>query len=165
MRYLKWFLPLSVAAFPYICLAGLYIARVQFLIPGHPFVPIGLIWLGGLAAALAVLLTRKHWTACELALANRFVKLAHIPAYVFWFAAGILFLFFMGAPLAFFMDVMALSLSGLIGLAAVLRCREEERLAGKAAVLHGVLQFVFCADVFSAIWVYIKIRKEKERLL
>ncbi len=46
--------------------------------------------------------------------------------------------------------------------AAVVRCRVEGRLTAKAAVVNGILQFVFCADVFSAIWVY---RNTKEAFL
>lgn len=119
----------------------------------------GLLWLAGLAAGLAVLLARNRWTVRELARVNLFIKLVHIPAYVFWFAAGILFFLFMGAPLAFFMDVMAISLSGLVGLAAVTRCKKEGVLTGKQAVIHGILQFIFCADVVSAIILYRKTRE------
>lgn len=42
----------------------------------------------------------------------------------------------------------------------MLRCRAEGRLTTKAAVLNGILQFIFCADVFSAVWVY---QKSKEK--
>ena len=160
MKYLKWLPPLYVTAFPYLCLWDLYAA--QAALRENPFARIGLFWLAGLAAALSVLLTRKHWTARELALANMLIKLTHILAYMFWFAAGILFFLFMGAPLAFFMDVLAISLSGLIGLAAVLNCGREGRLPAGKALLHGVLQFIFCADVVSAILVYRKARNNKE---
>ncbi len=157
MKYLKWLSPLYVAAFPYLCLWGIYGA--QAVLHGNPFVWMGLLWLAGLAAGLAVLLARNRWTVRELARVNLFIKLVHIPAYVFWFAAGILFFLFMGAPLAFFMDVMAISLSGLVGLAAVTRCKKEGVLTGKQAVIHGILQFIFCADVVSAIILYRKTRE------
>lgn len=154
----KWLLSLLVAVFPYFCLMGLYHDGVRALFP-NPFILIELFWLAELVLALAVLFTRKGWTVRELALANMLVKLVHIPAYVFWFAAGILFFLFMGAPLAFMMDAMAISLSGLVGLGAVLRCKKEGILTGKQTVIHGILQFVFCADVVSAIILY---RKTKE---
>ena len=57
---------------------------------------------------------------------------------------------------------MTIALSGLVGLAAVLRCRMEGRLTARAAIVNGILQFVFCADVISAIWVY---RNTKEAFL
>ena len=62
------------------------------------------------------------------------------------------------------MDAMAIDLSGLVGLAAVLRCRTEGRLTRKAAILNGILQFVFCADVCSAVWVFYKSGKREEFL-
>ena len=174
MKYLKWLLLLPVAVYPYIYFV--------VIMPGLPedienilrwlvntldlniWSFIGLTWLVGLAGALLIFLSRKHWTARELALANMLIKLIHIPSYMFWFIFGIAMILFMGPVWAFLMDAMTIALSGLAGLAAVLRCRAEGRLTTGAAVVSGILQFVFCADVFSAIWVYIKSRKEKERL-
>lgn len=156
MKHLKWLLLLYVMGFPYLCFWGLY--GGQAALHGNPFVLIGLLWLAGLGAALAVLLSRKGRTARELALAGLLIKLAHIPSYVFWFAAGLLFFLFMGAPLAFLMDVMAISLSGLIGLAAVFQCKKEGILNGKQVFIHGILQFMFCADVISAVLLYRKAR-------
>lgn len=46
----------------------------------------------------------------------------------------------------------------------MLRYWAEGKLTRKAAVVNGILQFVFCADVFSAVWIYGKSRKEKESL-
>lgn len=165
MKRLKWVLPLYVAVFPYLCLAALYVDPLREIFPGHPFRLVGIFWLVGLAAVLAFFLTRNRWTARELALANLLIKLTHILAYVFWFAAGILFFLFMGAPLAFIMDVLAISLSGLVGLAAVLNCRKKGCLSNGKAVLHAILQFIFCADVFSAILVYRNSRNSREAKL
>ncbi len=162
MRHLNWIPPLYIGAFPYVCLAALYVEPLRDIFPRHPFRLVGIAWALGLAAALVVLFTRNRWTGRELARASMLIKLVHIPAYAVWFAVGILLFLFMGAPLAFVMDVMAIILSGIVGLAAVLRCRRERRLATKAAVVNGVLQFVFCADVFSAVWVY---RNTKEDFL
>ena len=65
-------------------------------------------------------------------------------------------------PHVWLLDVLAIFLSGLVGLAAVLRCRAEGRLTDKAAIVNGIFQFVFCADIISAIWVY---RNTKEAFL
>lgn len=148
---------LPVAAFPYA-----YFMNACLGFPLDSGGVIGLGWLAGLAAAVLAALARSCWTGRELALANMLVKLLQIPAYGLWFAVGLAMFLFMGPVLAFLMDVLAILLTGLVGLAAVLRCRKEEKLGRKAAVIHGILQFVFCADVFSAVWVYIKSRKEKE---
>lgn len=156
---------LSVAAFPYLYIAELYSAYVIGGAARAPIDPALLVWLfrlAGLAAALALFFTRSRWKGRELALAGMLIKLVQIPAYVLWFAVGMMFFLFMGPVLAFFVDMQTILLSGLVGLAAVLRCKAEGKLERKAVVIHGILQFIFCADVFSAVWVYRKSRKEKE---
>lgn len=158
---------LPVAAFPYLYIAEIYSAYAVGGSARAPIDPALLLWLfrlAALAAVLAIFFTRSRWAGRDLALAGMLVKLVQIPAYVLWFAVGMMFFLFMGPVLALFVDVQAILLSGLLGLAAVLRCKVEGKLDRKAAIVHGVLQFVFCADVFSAVWVYIKSRKEKERL-
>lgn len=124
-----------------------------------PWTAVLWFWLAALAAALALFLTRKGWSARQLARAGMWVKLVQIPAYVMWFVLGAALFLFMGPLLAFLVDAMTILLSGLIGLAAVLRCRREGILTVRQAVIHGILQFVFCADVFSAVILY---RKTKE---
>lgn len=158
---------LPVAAFPYLYIAEIYSAYAVGGSARAPIDPALLLWLfrlAALAAVLAIFFTRSRWAGRDLALAGMLVKLVQIPAYVLWFAVGMMFFLFMGPVLALFVDVQAILLSGLLGLAAVLRCRAEGKLERKDAVLHGILQFIFCADVFSAVWVYRKSRKEKERL-
>ena len=139
--------------------------------PVNPLLLIGLFWLLGLAGAVVVFwqAVRGKWEGRKLAQANMIVKLLHIGHYVtvFLFAASgalILFLFPMLAAIALVTDVMTITLSGIVGLAGVVRCRMEGRLATGAAVVNGILQFIFCADVFSAIWVFFKSRKREERL-
>ena len=137
--------------------------------PVNPLLLIGLFWLLGLAGAAVVFwqAVRGKWEGRKLALANMIIKLLHIGHYMtmFLFAASgalILFLFPMLAAIALVVDVMTIALSGTVGLAGAVRCRMEGRLTTGAAIVNGILQFVFCADVFSAVWVYIKSRKEKE---
>ncbi len=163
MKYLKWLLLLPVAAFPYGYLAELYGAYIVGGSARLPIDPSLLLWLFRLAALAVVLIiffTRDRWTGRDLALAGMLVKLVQIPAYVLWFLVGMAFFLLAGPVMAFFVDAQTILLSGLVGLAAVLRCRTEGKLERKTAVIHGILQFIFCADVFSAIWVYIKSRKE-----
>ena len=91
------------------------------------------------------------------------IKLFHIQNYIVLFlGAMLLFAIPMVPVLIWVVDVMTIALSGLVGLAAVLRCRVEGRLTNKAAAVNGILQFVFCADIISAIWVY---RNTKEAFL
>ena len=163
MKWLKWLPLLPVAAFPYmIWLVGLIEERTSI----NPVLQVALFWLLGLIGAAVVLWqsVRGDWEGRRLALASMLVKLFQVQNYVVLFLGGVgLGLLF--PPIALFLwllDVMTIFLSGLVGLAAVLRCRAEGRLTTKAMVANGMLQFVFCADVFSAIWVYRNARKNKE---
>lgn len=151
MKAVKWVPVLLVAVFPYspLCLMAW----------DGDFRTIQLFWLVGLAGAAALLFLRKNWSVRELALTNMLVKLIQIPAYLFWFGMGVLLFLFMGPVLAFVIDVMAIILTGLVGLAAVLRCRKEGFLTGGQAVLYGITQFLFCVDVVSAIILYVKTKE------
>ena len=155
MRFLKWLLLLPVVVFPY----------SFFFVPDHPsgngWIRPGRLWLVGLVCALALIVLSLWggWRARSMAMASMMVKLLQIPAYVIWFLIGVILIVFLGPILTLLVDTMAIALSGLVGLAAVVRCKQEGVLTGKQAVLYGVLQFVFCADVISAIILY---RKTKE---
>ncbi len=151
MKAVKWGPVLLVAVFPYtpFCL----------LAWNGDFRAIELFWLIGLAGAAAVFLTAKRWSPRELALASMLVKLVQIPAYVFWFVIGVGLFLFMGPLLAFVIDAMAIILTGLLGLAAVLRCRKAGVLTTGWAALCGILQFFFCVDVVSAVILFIKAKE------
>lgn len=106
---------------------------------------------------------RGKWEGRKLAFWSMMAKLIQIPNYVALFMLGGLTIAFAAvAAVVWVVDMMTIVLSGLIGLTAILRCRAEGRLTNKAALVNGVLQFVFCADIFSAIWVY---RNTKEAFL
>lgn len=100
------------------------------------------------------------WDALELLRVNMIIKLVHIPAYlfIFLFGLGTLITIFT-APISLLLmllDAMTIVLSGMIGLAGVIRGRSEKKLSTQAAVLLGFLQFIFCVDVMGAILLYRK---------
>ena len=161
---IKRILPLlPVAAFPY---ALWLVGGIEERFGLNPVLAVALLWLLGLAGAVATLWQglRGRWQGRRLALASMIIKLVQIQNYVVLFlgAAGLGLLFPAIAVFIWLFDVMTIFLSGLVGLAGVIRCRVEGRLTTKAAVVNGILQFVFCADVFSAVWVY---RNTKEVFL
>ena len=167
---LKQIVPLlPVAVFPYTIWWAVGMIGGTEPPPVNPLLFIVLFWLLGLAGAGVTLWqsVRGRWQGRRLALASMIIKLFHIQGYVALFlvalsGAFLLFLLPMLVAVVWVMDVMTIILSGLVGLAGVLRCRAEGRLTTKAAVVNGILQFVFCADVFSAIWIY---RNTKEAFL
>ena len=59
----------------------------------------------------------------------------------------------------FFFDCLTILLTGLIGLAASIRCAVEKRVSKGLCIANGILSFVFCADVVLAIIFSIKSRR------
>lgn len=160
----KVLLGIGTGLFPYSILAALWLGGqtgnpgVLLLVPAA--LTIGLVC----AVVILTLSAGRRWAAREAALLAMAVKLAQIPAYLVFFWVGlsglVMVQFAAVTVIVWVVDLFTIGISGLAGLAAVLRCRSEGRLAGKAAVLNGILQFIFCADVFSAVWVY---QKSKEK--
>lgn len=107
----------------------------------------------------------KECNPNQLALANMLLKVIQIPAYVLIFLIGsacMLTIFtFAISFFLFLLDVMSIFLSGMVGFVAVKA--NQASLSRKEFVLHGVLQFVFCADVVSAIIVFRKAVAEKRK--
>lgn len=163
----KWLPLLPVAVFPYTIWVVGDMTGVGGSAPPafSPVVLLLLFWLLGLIGGVLTLWQslRGKWEGRKLALAGMLIKLFHIQNYITLFlGAMLLFAIPMVPVLIWVVDVMTILLSGLVGLAAVVRCRAEGRLTNKAAVINGLLQFVFCADIISAIWVY---RNTKEVFL
>ena len=167
---------LTVMLYPYaylVCLAAYYFLCVRFegsdgLRAVGPRVLIVLAVFNLYAAfsviANLVAAVRGKRAAGELAKANRMIKLAHIPAYVFHFALGILGLvasvWGIGLILwAIVIDFLTIILSGTVGLSASLCARREGLLTEGESVAYAVLSFVYCADVAAAIVFCEKLKK------
>lgn len=161
MKYLKWLLIVPIAVFPYLLFLLLYggMTTERF------WATLGAMWLGSLVCAVAVFCAKRLWTARLLALTVMIVKLIHIPAYVMWFLFAMIAFLFGGPVIAFVFDVMAIILSGILGLAAVVRSHETKQLTTQQAVGYGILQFIFCGDIVSAVLVYRVSRKQKEETI
>ena len=56
-------------------------------------------------------------------------------------------------------DGLTIFLSGLIGLGGVIRAFSDKKITLKKAIIHCILQFVFCVDIISAIIIYKEIKK------
>ena len=155
MKVAKWAILLPIVLFPY----GFWVT-MWLKWPGWEDLWL-LLWPLGLAGALFIFcFSRKgEWDTRSIALANMAVKLLQIPAYVLWFILGASMFLFGFFAVSFVVDAMTIVLSGLVGLAAVLRCRKAGILTRSQAVRYGVLQFVFCVDVVSAIILYGKTKE------
>ena len=99
----------------------------------------------------------------ELLYINMIVKLIQIPAYILIFIFGLLCLFLIftvGISLVLMIfDGLAIFLTGIIGVAGIIRCLIEKKITIKTAVIYGILQFVFCIDLIASVKIYRKIKK------
>lgn len=93
---------------------------------------------------------------------NMIIKLIHIPAYLLIFIVGIfcmITIFTFGVTIVLIiLDGMTIALSGLIGFGGVIQSLREKKISVKAAIIHGILQFIYCADVISSIVIYRKVK-------
>ncbi|MBQ5592040.1 MAG: hypothetical protein IIU80_03760 [Clostridia bacterium] len=154
-----------LALAPYLGIAAMYFLSEQKILL---LVLIALI--EGLTFTLTLICVYKsqknRWDAHALAKAVMIVKLIHIPAYVMNFVFACLCLMmlftFPGALIYFITDCIALMMSGLVVTSAMLRAMSENpRICGKYLWIIP-LQFVFCADVFATVFLYKKLKEEKE---
>lgn len=90
-------------------------------------------------------LPRLNFSGQRLLFWDMLLKLWNIPLYL------AIFLF------AFFGMVLATSAYGIVG---IVKSRQSGLLSTKAAILHIFLHFLFCFDVFSAIYCFIKTRRK-----
>ena len=109
---------------------------------------------------------RNIAVGCEArlcALNSMILKLSQIPAYITLFVIGLgclltIFTFGISFTLVLF-DCMAILLSGVAAVPAVVNGAREGKLTMAEAVVSGILGFVFCADAVCAVFVYMKTRR------
>jgi hypothetical protein len=171
MKINRLYLPLlSVILFPYIILLALFcffnnnIMETLFNNNGIYLLSLLIIlYIISLICSISVFIKNILFKQSSQILLrmNMIIKLIHIPAYVIIFFIGLIFLgtiFTMGISLVLMLlDGLAIFLSGLLGLSGIIRGVIEKNLSKKDAVIHAILQFVFCVDIISSIKIYKKI--------
>ena len=109
----------------------------------------------------AFLLPRRGWPARRLLFWNMVLKLCNIPFYIGVFFVGLMMSVFV-IPLLLpliLIDYSVLLPSTMYGLSGLLQAHREGRFSAKTLVIFGIMQFLFCLDVVSAVWMYISARK------
>lgn len=167
-RYLKLIL---VILFPYsiiLVLVCIFSGIIETVLKNFDFLvllALPVLYIAALVSSVAFLITSlvKKRNAQELLHINMAIKLIHIPSYLIIFSLGLvsmMTIFTLGFTIVFIIwDCMTIVLSGLIGLGGVIRSLRENKLSKKAVVIHGILQFVFCADVISSIIIYKTVKR------
>ncbi|MGN0691768.1 MAG: hypothetical protein ACI4K7_05430 [Oscillospiraceae bacterium] len=124
------------------------------------------------AVIWAVFAAKGRVSPYEAAKSVLIVKAVHIPAYVFNFAAAFLGVF-VGAlasvwgigiaavsiGLAFAADVCTIALTGICSAGELINIYKGGVIPKKYAVISGILSFIFCADVVTAVVLFVKCRK------
>ena len=173
----KYLLLIPSLLFPYSLLFALYCIYSGFLMdtlvwnsPLIVLLYLFILFAASLScnAVFLVLSISKKWKPRSISLANLLVRLLQIPAYSMIFVLGILLflsIFTYAASIFFvFFDCVSIFLSGLIGAASIIRCYGSGRCSKSFAIVNGVLQFVFCVDIISAIIIFAKCRKKTDQM-
>ncbi len=118
-----------------------------------------ILYVFSLFSALVVLIAGfKKKNSLEVLRISMIIKILHIPAYLLIFVFGLLCtltIFTIGITIVLMiLDGMTITLSGLIGISGIIRGLRENKISLKKAVIHGILQFVYCADIISSIIIY-----------
>lgn len=175
-RRKKRVLPILLIIIPYVCIisyvAGAVIAIInETMVTGifevAVFIPLGALIVIGIANAVYAILMVRHGTPShELLFWDMLLKLCHIPFYVLIFIFGVVMVLvpmgFLTAFLLIPLDYSILLSSSVYGICGLVQARRENRLSERAAVVNGVLHFLFCADVVSAVYSYWKGRPGTE---
>ncbi len=146
-----------------------------------PYVLLGIVWKQGLTdvvpaawglaclliflpnMAYAFLLLRMGYSEKQLLFWNMLLKLCNIPIYGLVFLMGVLMGVF-AIPILIFLVLFDYSLllpSTMFGLSGLLKAYEVRRISVATLVVHIIMQFMFCLDVCSSVYLYLSLRKDK----
>ena len=141
-------------------LFGIYMAEnLELLSIG--LLAFGIIML--LGAVYSFFLPRIGFSGKQILFWSMLLKICNIPVFLFIFAVG-LFLFVVIIPLIpllVLFDLFLLLSTSMYGINGIIQCGKERCLSKKEVLINIVLHFIFCADVFSSIYCYIRSRKNK----
>ena len=158
----KLFLAIFIILFPYsivLLITSLFhTTLMKYLFHNNIYT----LWIIALISAIFICIKNiiNNNNALETAKINMIIKILQIPAYIFIFIIGLACLFtiftFGISFLLITLDCASIFLTGIIGVSAV-KCNYTEKiLSSKELFLYSILQFVFCADIVSAVILYQK---------
>lgn len=143
-------------------LFGMYMAEnLELLSIG--LLAFGIIMLFG--SVYAFFLPRMGFSGKQILFWSMLLKICNIPIFLFIFSIG-LFLFVViipFIPILFLFDLFLLLSTSMYGINGIIQCGKEKCLSKKAVIINIVLHFIFCADVFSSIYCYIRSKKNTVR--
>lgn len=150
---------IAMLAAPYL-LFGLYMTGNAAVWPGALIVFAAVMLFGAL---YAFFLPRTGAGGNQLLFWCMLLKVCYIPVFllIFIVALGLFAVIIPLLPFLALFDYLLLLSTSAYGVSGLWKCRQEGRLSAKAAALHMILQFLFCTDVISAVYCYVKSRERR----
>lgn len=95
---------------------------------------------------------------------NMLLKLCNIPVFLLVFLIVLLthVLILPLIPLLFLFDYFLLLPSTMYGISGMLSCYRSRNLSLTTLIVNAVAQFIFCVDVLSAVYCYMKVRRSSQ---
>ncbi len=120
----------------------------------------GIVMLFG--ALYAFFLPQKGCGSSEILFWCMLLKICNIPVFllVFIVSVGLFVVVIPLIPMLFIFDYFLLFVTSMYGVSGLLKCGKEKCLSPKVISIHMFLQFIFCVDVISAVYCYMKVRKQ-----
>lgn len=153
-------LPMIIVLIAPYFLFGMYMTENSQLL-SIAMIAFGIIMVFG--AVYAFFLPRMGFSGKQILFWSMLLKICNIPIFLFVFAIG-LFLFVVIIPLIpllFLFDLFLMLSTSMYGINGIIQCGKERCLSQKVVIVNVVLHFIFCADVISSIYCYIRSRKNK----
>lgn len=109
----------------------------------------------------AFMLPRIGYTQRQLLFWNMLLKLCNIPFYVLVFLMGMMMSVFVIPllPILILVDYTVLLPSTMYGVSGLLKARKARGISKKVLIVNGIMQFTFCLDVCSAVYLYVSSRR------
>ena len=114
-------------------------------------------------AIYAFFLPGRGFSGEQILFWGMLLKICNIPIFAAIFITSVL-LFVMIIPLLpflFLFDIFLLFTTSMYGISGILQCGRENSLPPKARGVNLILQWIFCADLFSTIYCYLKAKNQR----
>lgn len=149
---------------PYIWLGSFYITEGAGYMPAVWVIFCVLIFLPNMIYAFV--LPRIGYTEGQLFFWNMMLKICNIPIYCIILLAGVVMTAFIlpipFLPVLVFFDYSLLLPSTMYGISGLWRAYRAHTISITTLVVHIIMQFMFCLDVCSSIYLYVSMKRAKK---
>ena len=111
---------------------------------------------------------KGNYTGKDLALLTMVCKLVHIPAFILHFLFGTLGVFASVWGIGFIawaiiIDLLTIFQTGIMSITTAVKCGKEKVLSTSCSAIFSVLGFIYCVDVASSVYVFIKTKTANKK--